>query len=255
MLRHDFGPAELEGNLSATGIDAAISVQARTHEVENGFLLDYAKKHKFIAGVVGYIDLTKPDAGHRLDAFAGQGEGYALGVREVLQGLPDDYGLREDFNRGVSLLHDFGFTYDVLIKHHQLENSIQLVDKHPAQVFVLDHIAKPEIASAEVDPAWAENIKKLAEREHVYCKVSGMVTEVAPTTEWTAAMLEPYFQVVWQAFGPRRVMFGSDWPVCLLRSHYTRWVETVRSWTSDLSDTEQADFWGGNAVRAYGLEL
>lgn len=255
VLKKDFAPSDLEAHLKESGIDGVVSVQARTNQEENRFLLDYAGKHDFIKGVVGYVDLTGAKVREELENFSQAGP-KALGVREVLQGMEDDaYCLRKDFNGGLSLLHDFGLVYDILIFHRHLPNAIQMVDRHPDQVFVLDHIAKPAIQSDLPDPEWVNNMKLLGERETVFCKISGMVTEVASDLEWTPQLLRPYFEVALEAFGPDRLMFGSDWPVCLLRSDYKRWVDTVNSWTEALSDEEQAAFWGGNAVTAYGLKI
>ncbi|MDF1813404.1 MAG: amidohydrolase family protein [Verrucomicrobiales bacterium] len=252
-LKRDFGPADLEAKLKSSGIDGVISVQARTNDEENRFLLDYASKHEFIKGVVGYVDLTRADARAKLEQFS-LGHEKAVGVREVLQGIEDDaYCLREDFNRGISLLHDFGLVYDILIFPRHITNATTLVDRHPDQIFILDHIAKPQIRTSTPDPNWVKHIRELGKREHVFCKISGMVTEVDKNIAWSAGLLRPYFEVVFEAFGPNRVMFGSDWPVCLLRSEYRTWVETARGLTMLLSDDEQASFWSANAIAAYGI--
>jgi L-fuconolactonase len=254
-LKRDYGPAELKPILDEAGIDGVVSVQARTSLAENDALLGHARSHDWIKGVVGWVDLTRPDAGDILGKYSG--ERRFVGVREVLQGMDDDdYCLRDDFNRGINLLHDFGLVYDILIFHRHLGNAVRLADRHPAQVFVLDHIAKPSIhgAAAEPDPLWAANLRALGQREHVFCKLSGMVTEVATGVEWSPAMLKPYFEVALEAFGPRRLMFGSDWPVCRLRSEYGRWKQTVEEFIAPLSDSERAAILGGNAIRAYGLD-
>lgn len=254
VLKRDFGPTDLKPLIDGAGIDGVISVQARTELVENDALLAHAAKHDWIKGVVGWVDLTKEDAGEHIAKYADREK--FVGVREVLQGMEDDaYCLRDDFNRGIEKLHDFGLVYDILIFHRHLPNSIKFVDKHPAQVFVLDHVAKPDILSPKPAADWAKNIAELAKREPVFCKVSGMVTEVAPAIEaWTPDLLRPYFDVVLEAFGPERLMFGSDWPVCLLRSEYVRWTETVNGFVSEFSADEQAAIRGGTAVRAYGLK-
>lgn len=253
LLKRDFGPENLKPLLEEFGIEGVISVQARTDVVENAFLLDYAKTHDFVRGVVGWFDLTKADVADRIARFAENPK--AVGVREVLQGIEDrDYCLREDFNRGVSVLHDFGLVYDILIVGEQLPAVIKFVDKHPAQTFVLDHIAKPVIGSAGVDPVWEQGIRSLAEREQVFCKVSGMVTEVVSgLDDWTPDLLRPWFDVVLDAFGPNRLMFGSDWPVCLLRGEYADWVQCVDFWIKDLNQDEQRAIRGETAARAYGV--
>ncbi len=253
VLKRSFGPDDLKPLIDSAGIDGVISVQARTELKENPFLCDYAKKNDIIKGVVGWVDLTKENAGTEIARFTEMPK--AVGLREVLQGKDDDaYCLRKDFNRGISMLHDFGLVYDILIFHRHIPNAIKMVDQHPIQLFVLDHVAKPSVVSAVPDPVWAKNMAELAKRENVFCKVSGMVTEVAKGLDWNADLLRPYFDVVLEAFGPDRLMFGSDWPVCLLQSEYQKWVTCVEEWTADLSEDEKADFWGGTAVRAYGLK-
>ena len=253
VLKRDFGPEDLKLLLEAAGIDGAISVQARTTLAENDALLAHAAAHDWIAGVVGWVDLTRADVGETLGRYAGREK--FVGVREVLQGMEDDaYCLREDFNRGVAALHDFGLVYDILIFHRHLPNAIRFVDRHPNQVFVLDHVAKPEIATAEPGAEWAKNILELSKRENVFCKLSGMVTEVAEGVDWTPGLLRPYAEAVLEAFGPARTMFGSDWPVCRLRSEYGRWVSAVGGFAAELSEDERAALWGGTAARAYGIE-
>lgn len=252
VLKRDFFPSDLEGNLKASRIDGVISVQARTVPAENEFLLDFARQKDFIKGVVGYVDLTGPTAKEDLEAFSRDAK--AVGVREVLQGMSDDaYCLRDDFNEGIQLLHELGLVYDILIFHRHLPYAIEFVDRHPDQTFVLDHVAKPDIRSSDPDPEWVKKMKALGERDHVYCKISGMVTEVAQNIEWSPKLLEPYFEVALEAFGAGRLMFGSDWPVCLLRSDYESWVDTVTTWTDRLTRDEQDALWGGNARKAYQL--
>jgi L-fuconolactonase len=253
ILKRDFAPEDLTLATEEFGIEGVISVQARTDEAENAFLLDYAKSHDLVRGVVGWLDLTEPGVADKIARFAEDPK--AVGIREVLQGLDDrEHCLREDFNRGVSVLHDFGLAYDILIYADQLPAATQLADRHPAQTFILDHIAKPVIGPAGVDPVWEQGIRALAEREQVFCKLSGMVTEVIPALEdWTPDLLRSWFDVVLDAFGPDRLMFGSDWPVCLLRGEYADWVQCVDFWIKDLSPDEQKAILGATAARAYGV--
>ena len=254
VLKRDFAPADLKPLLEEASIGGVISVQARTEEAENDFLLQSAAEHDWILGVVGWLDLSAPDAAEKVARFAERPK--AVGLREVLQGMTDrEYCLRDEFNRGLSTLHDFGLTYDLLIYADQLKAAAGCVDKHPAQTFVLDHIAKPAIGGpAGVDPAWSAGINELAKRENVFCKLSGMITEVIPALEdWDPDLLGPWFDVVLDAFGPDRILFGSDWPVCLLRGEYADWVQCVEFWISRLSPEEQSAIFGGNAKRAYGL--
>ena len=249
-IRRDFLPPDLEKEIQAAGIDGVVSVQARQVVEESDALLDFADRNRFIQGVVGWVPLTEPDVAEPLDRLRTNPK--FRGVRHVLQGEPDDrYMLREDFNRGIALLKDRNLVYDILIFERHLPQTLQLVDRHPNQVFVLDHIAKPRIKDGLLSP-WQSRIVELAHRPHVYCKVSGMVTE-ADYEAWTPQELKPYFDTVISAFGPKRVMFGSDWPVCLAACEYGRWAELVRGWISELSPAEQERVMGGTAAEAYSL--
>jgi L-fuconolactonase len=254
VLKRDFAPADLKPLLDEFSIGGVISVQARTEEADNDLLLAHASENEWILGVVGWLDLSAPDAVEAVARFAERPK--AVGLREVLQGMPErDYCLREDFNRGLAALHDFGLAYDLLIYADQLGAATRCVDKHPAQTFILDHIAKPAIGGPSgVDPAWAGGIRELAKRENVSCKLSGMITEVIPALEdWDPDLLGPWFDVVLEAFGPERLLFGSDWPVCLLRGEYADWIQCVEFWIAGLSADEQAAILGGTAKRAYGV--
>ena len=250
MLRRDFLPVDLEREIARAGIDGVVSVQARQTLEETEWLLGLAAKHAFIKGVVGWVPLADPNVGTVLEQLAQNPK--LKGVRHVVQGEPDDqFILGADFNRGVSMLAKFGLVYDILIFPKQLQPSIQFVDRHPEQVFVLDHIAKPQIKAGIMEP-WAAQIRELAKRPNVYCKVSGMVTE-ADYKRWTEDQLKACFDVVLDAFGPRRLMFGSDWPVCLAACDYARWHKLVSGWIAKLSTDEQTRVLGGTAVEAYGL--
>jgi len=173
------------------------------------------------------------------------------GLRHVLQGEPDaNYMLRQDFNAGIALLHKLGLVYDILIYERQLPQAIEFVDRHQ-QAFVLDHIAKPRIADGALEP-WRQKIKELAKRQNVSCKISGLVTE-ASWAAWTPETLKPYFDTVVEAFGPHRLMVGSDWPVCLLASSYGRWFEVLNAYFAEFSEPERTAIFGGTAMRVYKL--
>jgi L-fuconolactonase len=249
-LRRDFLPEHLRQETAGTGIDGVISVQARQTAEETRWLLDFADQNDFIKGVVGWVELVSPGVRQELARFAANKKLKA--VRHVVQGEPaDDFILRTDFNRGISALREFDLRYDILIFERHLPATIQFVDLHPEQVFILDHIAKPGIKANELSP-WEENLRELAKRQNVCCKISGMVTE-ADFKNWTEAQLRPYFDVALEAFGPKRLMFGSDWPVCLAACGYARWHAVVRGWIAELSPDEQARILGGTAVEAYKL--
>lgn len=250
VIRKDFLPESLEQTIREAGVDGVISVQARQSVEETGWLLDLARQNKFIKGVVGWFPLKNDDIEVDLEKYSGNK--LLKGLRHVIQGEPDpEFMFRKDFNRGISLLNKYSLAYDILIVERQLPNTIRFVDQHPDQVFVLDHIAKPLIGKHELSP-WKENIQELARRENVSCKISGMVTE-ADFNSWTPQQLQPYFDVVLEAFGIDRLLFGSDWPVCLVATSYKNWMDLVRKSISELSKLEQAKIMGENAIRLYRL--
>jgi L-fuconolactonase len=250
MLRRDFGPEDLIRETAASGVSGVVSVQAAQTLDETWRLLSFAGHYEFIKGVVGWVPLAGPDLSHLLYTVAANPK--LRGVRHILHDEADDfYMLRKDFNRGIAELKPFSLAYDILIFERHLPQTIEFVDRHPDQVFILDHIAKPRIRAGEMSP-WRENLRELAKRPHVYCKLSGMVTE-ADWGAWTDAQLKPYIDVVLSTFTPQRVMFGSDWPVCLVATTYSRWVDTVGRAISGLSDTEKARIWSGTAREAYKL--
>ena len=249
-IRADFLPGKLEQTIRSAGVDGVISVQARQSVEETDWLLGMAHQNPFIKGVVGWLPLMDEHLESWLEKYAAETSLKAL--RHVIQGEPDpEFVLRSDFNRGISLLKKYKLIYDILIIERQLPNTIRFIDQHPDQEFVLDHLAKPLIACNELSP-WKENIHELAKRDHVSCKISGMVTE-ADFTDWSPEQLHPYFEVVLEAFGPERLLFGSDWPVCLVATTYQDWVNLVQKEISSLSETEQTKIMGGNAERIYKL--
>lgn len=249
-LRRDFLLAQLRSVFAQSGVDGSVVVQARQTLSETEWLLQMAGSTSLIRGVVGWVPLIDADVGSSLDRLSQNP--LLRGVRHVLHDESDDnYMLRDDFNRGISRLHAYNLTYDILIFERHLPQTIQFVDRHPDQVFVLDHVAKPRISEGALSP-WAENIRELAKRQNVYCKLSGMVTEANWNT-WTRQGLLPYFETVLSAFGANRLMFGSDWPVLTLASSYQRWSDTVQSLISDLSMDERESIESGSAIKAYGL--
>ena len=250
VLRRDFLPADLEIALQSAGVSGVVSVQARQSLQETRWLLEMAQRNAWILGVVGWVPLIAPDVSSVLEALAAQPKLRA--VRHVLHDEgDDDYMLRADFNRGIAALRSFDLAYDILIFERHLPQTMELVDRHPDQIFVVDHIAKPRIKSGTLEP-WKTRIGELARRENVFCKVSGMVTE-APWTNWTPDALRPYFEVVLEAFGPEHLMFGSDWPVCLAACDYARWAQTVRDWAAPLAQGERDALFERTARRAYGI--
>lgn len=251
-IRRDYLPEDLAPEIRSCGIESVISVQARQTLEETSWLLHLSSTHDFIGGVVGWVPLIAQDVPEILAAFMQQGRLKA--VRHVLQGEADDqYMLRADFNRGIAALSEFGVVYDILIFERHLPQALEFVDRHPHQIFVLDHIGKPRMRENVLSP-WRENIHRLAERPNVYCKISGMVTE-AGYSAWTKKDLAPYLDTVLDAFGPQRLMFGSDWPVCLVAATYRSWFTLVSKQITVLSESEQEAILGGTARHVYSLDL
>ena len=250
VIRRDFLPEDLRAEIARAGIEGVVSVQARQSLAETQWLLELADGNDFIKGVVGWVELLSSQVGKDLERFAANPK--FKSVRHVIQGEPDDsFILRGDFNRGIRELKQFSLAYDILILERHLPQTVRFVDAHPDQVFVVDHVAKPRIRDNAFEP-WNTNIRELARRPNVCCKLSGLVTE-ADYDSWTEALLKPYFDTVLAAFGPGRLMFGSDWPVCLVACDYARWHELVSGWVADLSLSEQARILGGTAAEVYRL--
>jgi L-fuconolactonase len=251
VLRRDFLAPELQQVAEESSVAGFVTVQARQSIEETHDLLQIADAEPLIRGVVGWVDLANANITAVLDSLSDAP--LLKGVRHVVQDEPDDrFILGADFNRGIAELSGRGLVYDVLIFARQLPASIEFVDHHPDLPMVLDHIAKPTIRSAAFDDEWGKNFRELAQRENISCKFSGVVTEVRDP-EWSIDTIRPYWDVALEAFTPQRLMFGSDWPVCLLKTGHSQWVETVRQLASELSEQEQSDFYANNAIRAYNL--
>jgi L-fuconolactonase len=251
-LRRDYLPEHLHGHLEDHGMAGSIAVQARQSLAESRELLDLAAHHPSIKGVVGWVDLRSEAVARQLEEFAPNSR--FVGVRHVVQDEPDDnFMLRADFQRGIALLKQFDLAYDILIYPRQLPAAIELVTKFPEQPFVLDHIAKPMIKSHTMSP-WQEQIRDLARRPNVHCKISGMVTEAA-WGQWEDEDFRPYLDVVFEAFGVGRLMYGSDWPVCLLSAGYEHVFNLVRDYVRKLPQPVREKILGENAVEFYGIKL
>ncbi len=247
-IQRDFLPADLQREISAAGIDGVVSVQARQSLDETRWLLELAATNDFIKGVVGWLPLASPQVRRDLESLATHPK--LKGVRHVLQGEADESWLHHaHFNAGIDALKEFGLAYDLLIFERQLPAAMKFVDRHPSQIFVLDHLGKPRVKDGLLEP-WNRNIRELAKRENVCCKISGLATE-ADWSAWTEVQLQPYVETVLEAFGSSRVLFGSDWPVCRLACSYTRWVETLARLTDNLSVVERAHLFGETAGSVY----
>jgi L-fuconolactonase len=249
-IRRDFLASDLADAVSSGGIDGTVAVQARQQLTETEFLLGVARECPLIRGVVGWTPLCDDAVEGHLERFAADSK--LKGVRHVLHDEPDDaYMLRPDFNRGIALLCRYRLTYDILIFERHLANTIAFVDRHPRQVFIVDHCAKPRIRESLLSP-WREQIFELARRENVCCKISGMVTE-ADWQCWSSGQLRPYIDTLLFAFGANRLMFGSDWPVMLVACPYSKWIRVVKEAISGLTESERNRIMGGTAIEVYGL--
>lgn len=250
VLKKDFLPQDLEQLLTEQEVEGCIAVQADQSEQENDFLLDCARQAPFIKGIVGWTDLCSDTLEERLHYFSGIS--LVKGFRHILQSEQDRaLMLRPDFKRGIGLLSHYGFTYDLLIHPDQLLFARELALCFPDQRFILDHCAKPDIKSGNSIP-WAQEIKLLAACPNVYCKLSGLITEAHWHT-WTGNEIRPYLDTVTEAFGTGRLLFGSDWPVCLLAGQYTAVVRLLEDYLSPLPEAEQQAIWYSNARTCYNL--
>lgn len=251
VIRRDFSPTDLERELRANGISGCVAVQADQSEAETHFLLQLAENHDFIKKVVGWTDLRSPAVAERLEYFA-QFEKLA-GFRHIVQGEADvNFLLRKDFCRGIAALERHGFTYDILVFPHQLGAVLEFVRRFPNQKFVIDHLAKPYIKDGFFD-GWAVLMREIAKHENVCCKVSGMVTE-ADWQGWKYADFVPYLDLVTEAFGIKRLMYGSDWPVSLLGGGYGEVMGLAVSYFNGFSEAERANVLGKNGAVFYDIE-
>ena len=248
ILRKDFLPQELIPVLKNSGFEGCIAVQAQESEKENHFLLYLASQNSYIKGIVGWLDFFADNIEERISYFSSFEK--IKGFRYILQSAKDRaLMLSPAFRNGLSKLRKFGFTYDILILEDQMPFVSELVAGYPEQLFVIDHLAKPSIKDSRI-VEWKKQIQRLSVHENVFCKISGIVTE-ANWGDWKYSDLLPYLDVVFEAFGTKRVMYGSDWPVCLLAASYGQVLAVVKEYISTFSIDEQNNFWGGNASRFY----
>ncbi len=251
VLKQDFLAPQLQRIASEHAVDGFVSVQARQSLAEMRALLDIASAEPLIQGVVGWAPFAQSNAGDVVDEFEGHAK--LKGFRHVVQDEADDRFLdRADFNAGIRSLAGRGLVFDLLVFAKQLPAAIDFVDRHPNIPMVLDHIAKPAIVSGTIDETWLGNFRELARRQNVTCKFSGVATEVREQS-WSIETIRPYWDAALDAFGTDRLMFGSDWPVCLLATDYGRWLDTVKQLAVSLSEAEQTRLFAGNATRAYQL--
>lgn len=248
-IKRDFHPDDLQSLLHRNGFDACVTVQVDQTEEEAHHLSFLADQNDFIAGVVGWIDLRDKDVESRLRNFAPLKK--LKGFRHIVQDEGPGFLLQPSFVRGVRKLKDFGFTYDLLLYHNQLSEALAFARQTPDTRIVVDHIAKPSIRTRDIDE-WSKLIRALAECDNLYCKVSGMVTE-AKWDSWKHQDFRPYLDVIVEAFGTDRLMYGSDWPVCLVAASYDEQLSIVENYFSKFSPGEKDKVFGGNAKLFYNL--
>ncbi len=249
-IRRDFLPADLRPELEDAGFAGSVVVQVRQTLEETRWLLELAEDNPFILGVVGWVDLRSPRLYQDLQSFAGKSK--LVGIRHIVQSEPDDFLLDADFLRGISMLQEFDLAYDLLIYTKHLPLAAEFVKRFPRQRFVLDHLAKPPIRSRAID-LWARGMRELASFPNLHAKVSGLVTE-ANWQGWKPEDLRPYLDVAFESFGAKRLMIGSDWPVCTVAASYAQVVNLVKDYMSSYTAEDREAVFGGNAANFWRLQ-
>ena len=249
VIRKDFLPADLAPILKENNIEGCIAVQADQTDTETQILIREADQNSFIKGVVGWVNLKDKEIEEKLEEYSN--ETNLKGFRHIIQAEPKGFMLDASFQKGLSALAKYNYTYDLLIYETQLAEANTLIKQLPVLPIVIDHIAKPNIKKGEREN-WIKEIKAMAQYPNVYCKISGMATEARWDT-WTMDTLKPYIDTVVEAFGTERIMFGSDWPVCLVASSYEKWLKGLQNYFNTFSISEQEDFFANNAIKFYKL--
>ncbi len=248
-LQQNYLPQTIEGTLRRNGISGCIAVQADQSELETLFLIELAKTHNIIKGIVGWVDLQNENIEERFHYFSQFNS--IKGWRHIVQQETDDFLLRPDFQRGIRSLQTYNYTYDILIYPNQLKATLDFVSRFPEQKMVIDHCAKPDIANRKIDD-WSGWIYEIAQSPHVYCKLSGLFTE-AKWKSWSPADFYPYLDIVFKAFGTDRLMFGSDWPVILLSGMYVQWKSLLEKYMENFNREDKEKIFGKNAIQFYNL--
>lgn len=248
-IQKDFIPEDLEPVLRRNKIDACIAVQADQSEEETVKLLEYANTHSFVAGVVGWLDLRSDLLEERLDLYSR--DSHFIGLRHTEWDKRGEFMEDVNFTKGIRSLGKFGLTYDILAFDYQLQPALDLVRRFPEQTFILDHMGKPTVSETP-SKEWVDSIKGLGSSENIYCKISGLVSQSGPG--WKPGNFDPYFEVITEAFSPDRLLFGSDWPVCLSQASYEQVYQLAQDYYRSFSDSEQEKIFGGNAITCYNLQ-
>ena len=251
LIRKDFMPSDLKKVYDKNKIDGCIAIQADQTLKETNFLLDLSKENTFIKGIVGWVDLRASNIDNTLEYYSKYKK--IKGFRHVVQDEADhNFLLRPEFLRGISYLEKYNYVYEILIFPHQLETTLEFVKKFPNNKFIIDHIAKPYIKNGLYDE-WARLMSEISKCENVFCKMSGMITE-ADYNLWTPEQITPYMDLVLTSFGSKRILFGSDWPVCLVAGSYKKVKELVTNFISKLSENEKTNIMGKNAINLYNIK-
>ncbi len=251
VIRRDFGPADIVRELEPNKVAGCIAVQADQSEAETEYLLKLARANPFIRGVIGWVDMRSPNVAQRLHHYCGARE--FRGVRHIAQAERDDFLDDDHFNRGLACLQEIGLAYDILVYPRQLPAVIRLVRRHPDQQFVVDHLAKPLIRAQRLEP-WEADLRELAKAGNVHCKISGLVTE-ADWRHWAPVDFKPYLDVAFEAFGVDRLLFGSDWPVCLVAASYGQVVGILSDYLASAAPLDRSKVFGANALHVYQVSV
>jgi len=249
VLQQDYLPEHLLLNLKRNGFDGCVAVQADQSELETRFLIELAKTHEIIKGVVGWIDLSAANIEERLQHFSAND--YIKGYRHIVQAEPAGFLMNENFLRGISALQKYNYTYDVLIHYYQLPDAVKFISKFPDQKLVIDHCAKPDIKNREMGE-WKKYMQEISLQQNVCCKLSGLFTEAA-WKGWSVNEFYPYLDVVFEYFGVNRLMFGSDWPVILVSGMYVQWKSLLENYMQDFDSEAKGKIFGLNAIQFYNL--
>lgn len=251
-IRSDFTPSDLQPVLTKNEIEGCIAVQADQSERDTEFLLKLASEHDFIKAVVGWMDLKAENLEERLAFFSRNA--LLKGIRHTVYDQEGEFMADPDFRNGIAKLGNFDLTYDLLVFEYQLAGAIKLVKNFPNQVFVLDHMGKPNISSNGPSEFWRRNIEEIAKNDHVFCKLSGIFTQV-PDFKWHEALFTPYLDVVVENFGVNRIMFGSDWPVSLTAASYEDTLGILENYFEEYSLEEKERIFGANAAECYSINF
>lgn len=249
VLRKDYLPGELESTLKRNLVDGCIAVQSGNQELDTRFLAELARTHPIIKGVIGWTDLSAPDLQKKLDGLKEYTS--IKGLRHIAQTEPDDFYYGKNFRRGIGLLQEYRYTFDLLLFPRQLAAATALATEYPSQTFILDHCGKPDINGSNKEE-WEKGLRSLAACPNVYCKLSGLITE-ASWKSWRPADFYPFLNTVFECFGNERIMFGSDWPVMLLSGLYVQWKSLLEKYTEHFSPEDKDRIFGLNAAAVYGI--